>query len=227
MELSRPGTLIDDLNSWQSLGAIGRLRNAIKWINGSPQRIYRFEDTQKSLWAEKFGWAITPPVRKLILANATRWNSTFDMIVRALDLMEVIIDLLRQEEHRSSRRGDAGDSSSQEIKKHALSDADWKTFITYKQLLAPLAYVTLQLQGKPGNGLYNNISHVYPSLELILDHYEKAQRDYDNRNEAVATAIGRAWLKANDYYEKLDDTLVYAAALILDPRLKLGYIERQ
>jgi hypothetical protein len=70
-ELSRTGTLIDDLNSWQSLGATGRLRNAIKWINRSPQRIHRFEDTQKSLWAEKFGWASTPPVRKLILANAT------------------------------------------------------------------------------------------------------------------------------------------------------------
>jgi hypothetical protein len=30
MELSRTRTLIDDLDSWQSLGAIGRLRNAIK-----------------------------------------------------------------------------------------------------------------------------------------------------------------------------------------------------
>ena len=40
-----------------------------------------------------------------------------------------------------------------------------------------------------------------------------------------STNINAAWQKLNDYYERLDDNVVYVAAVVLHPRMKWRYFK--
>lgn len=43
----------------------------------------------------------------------------------------------------------------------------------------------------------------------------------------LSTNINAGWQKLNDYYMKRDDTPVYIWAVVLHPRMKWRWIERQ
>jgi hypothetical protein len=58
---------------------------------------------------------------------------------------------------------------------------------------------------------------------------ETLKVQYASSQECAAfwVAIENAWSKANDYYAKLDDTPVYTTVMLLDPRCKYQWLEKE
>ena len=101
-ELEQPKNALGELQIWRRLGPIGKLHNIVKYILASPQRRRRFEEVQKlddiKILVEAFidGRSMAKtwlPVRD----NETRWNSTYNMIVRAIELRQAIERFLDDE----------------------------------------------------------------------------------------------------------------------------------
>src|SRR5579859_5363864 len=76
-------TTVKEITAWRKVGPIGKLHNLVRYIRASPQRREKFLQPQlETLQAiEAF------MVRQ---NNDTRWNSTHDMIKRALELRGTI-----------------------------------------------------------------------------------------------------------------------------------------
>jgi hypothetical protein len=64
---------------------------------------------------------------------------------------------------------------------------------------------------------------------LILEQLEtfKVQHASSQEGAAFWVAIENAWSKVNDYYAKLDDTPVYTAVMLLDPRCKYQWLQKE
>lgn len=84
----------EEIELWRKLGPIGKLHNFIKWVRRSPQRNERFlviveQNRKKNQW--------TPYRLNLVQNNNTRWNSTHDMIKRAIILRAEIGQFIEAE----------------------------------------------------------------------------------------------------------------------------------
>jgi len=72
---------IDEL---RKVGPLGKLRNLITWIRGSPQRLEGFAHTVELLCKE------VTNARKLTIGSPTQWNGDFLSIERALLMCQAI-----------------------------------------------------------------------------------------------------------------------------------------
>jgi hypothetical protein len=92
---------IKQLELWRKQGPIGKLHNIIVYILTSSQREQQFEEFQRI-----FGTSMPSAIKgsttqtswKLILNIDTRWNSTYDMIDRAIHLISAINAFIKKEE---------------------------------------------------------------------------------------------------------------------------------
>ena len=73
------------------------------------------------------------------------------------------------------------------------------------------------------------------SMSLLPTHVykpsDRARRTYSSQqirpNESTYTQrLENSWAKLDKYYQRTDDTAAYRVALILDPRIKMKYFER-
>lgn len=78
--------LLKELDVWRKRGPVGKLHNVIVFICRSPQRRQKFADTKGFSTDEKTNFDHL----NLVVDNATRWNSLFLMIDRALKLKDRI-----------------------------------------------------------------------------------------------------------------------------------------
>jgi hypothetical protein len=98
--------------------------------------------------------------------------------------------------------------------------------------LKPLKEATIQLQGQVG--WYSHVWEVLPIFQRLFERLERVKGLYTIDNETgVSQACPEAvelqqehhfkfnvnlpWQKLNEYYERLHDTPVYTAALVLHP----------
>jgi len=223
----------DDPSLEPPQGVIRKLRSLVKYINASPQRRARFEVAQRRV-ADAQG--SRPAIKQLLLSNATRWNSTYAMIVRARELAEALDDFLLMEEQdlrkaSSQRNKQASQGSSQnqspakDLLSLGLAIPEWEVLHTITELLSPIYEVTLRLQGLSGK--YNNISWSYHSLSFILAELEAwvgKLTELPGKEELLACAQA-GWEKASYYYKELNDNPAYTAAIVLDPTRKMEYIK--
>ena len=85
----------EDLDHWRSRGPIGKLHNIVRFIRASPQRIEAFRQHAKEveeldyMLSEESTWELS-----VIQNNATRWNSTYLMIDRAIQKIEAITSFI-------------------------------------------------------------------------------------------------------------------------------------
>jgi hypothetical protein len=106
---------------------------------------------------------------------------------------------------------------------------NWAILNKIVQILEPIKSFTEKLEGRPSQDKADGVTEVYPAIAIILGKLEKLKVEYVE-SQAGATfwvAIEGAWSKANEYYSKLDDTSLYTAAVLLDPRLKFEYMKGQ
>lgn len=64
-------------------------------------------------------------------------------------------------------------------------------------------------------------------MDFLIGHLQESRQNAELMDNAILkTSIERCWEKLDKYYKKTDDTAVYAAAMMLDPRKKGQYIDQ-
>ena len=187
---------------WRALGAIGKSHNIVKFIRVSPQRRAAFlsQELQKD------------SAFMLRADNDTRWNSTWNMLE----------SLLRQRE-----RVDAYISMMSELVNDRLSDQDWADLQEVYELLKPFKMLTMIGQEK--NSLHGSIGSILWGMDMLLTVLEEARKkssDIRSPDSPFQLALDHAWGILNKYYSETDKCRMYIVSLVLDPRMKYDYFER-
>lgn len=110
-----------------------------------------------------------------------------------------------------------------------MSSDEWAILQELLAILDLIKACTKKLEGRPSEESATGIADVYDVLSLILGQLEKLKVEYaeSQKDSAFWVAIEQAWSKATEYYNILDETPVYTAALLLDPRLKYQYLAKE
>jgi hypothetical protein len=108
--------------------------------------------------------------------------------------------------------------------------------------LKPFYEMTMRLQSRVKEAHYGTIWEGLPCIKFFLDKVISAKQDYAARmavkivtlnendesaqtNKYIATSLDNCWSKLDEYYKMLDDTPVYAAAIVLHPGQGWRYLE--
>jgi hypothetical protein len=169
-------------------------------------------------------------VWKVILDGGIRWNSSYAMIIRALDLRDALDTYAIK--LRVSK--DALDLKTYE--QDYLTDDEWSTLKLMGDHLEPLFRLTKAMEGNPDKHDPTSSSHgalweLLPLFENLLTHFEELERQAKagrfNNHKGIQESITLAWNKTKEYYGKTDASLAWMAALVLHPRWKWAYFEQQ
>ena len=207
----------DEITAWRKLGPLGKLHNIVRTIRSSPQRRDRFHAIQIT------DQTLKDPTFMLRQDNDKRWNSTYDMIQLALQLQEAIDRYIvaAMAESRKSKS-----KAAERLKADLLHAPDWDELKVLYNLLSPFKELTIELQGNiVGARMNGAIFDVLPAMDMLLNTLEDAKLAYKAQKSHFASCINLAWTKLDEYYNLSDNSPIYVVAVMLDPRLKLQYIE--
>lgn len=207
LDSKRKKTLEDQLreeaSEWRALGAVGMLHNIVAWIRRTPKRREAYLNTQLIVLRKTDAFMLPSD-------NKTRWGSTATMIEAALKQKDAIQILVN---------GEA------DLKDEKLSDDDWKDLEVILQLLKPFKELTLYAEAK--DSPRGSLGSWLPSVFYLLGKLESAQRNARASERGLKASIDLAWKKLDKYYKLSDDSIAYAMAVILNPRLKLDFLARE
>lgn len=141
-----------------------------------------------------------------IIDVVTRWNSTYDMLVRALRIKDVLVDTIYQHKDNS-------------FIALLLSDDDWKCISQLVEILEPLKQVTLCASA---NSHALCITNVIPMYDFCVESLSENMQKFDP-NDDIYIGIEAAVEKLTHYYDKVSPMV--GIALILDPRFKQNYLK--
>ena len=178
-------------SEWRKLGPVGKLFNLVKLIHASNANINSFTNITGC---------------QIPLPNATRWNSWFIMIHKALKLRKGII------QWSSSRK------STQE---DFLNRDEWRELFNYKNFVLPFWQAT-----KAAEGDRASLQSVQLSMDYLVDHYAKAT-EFHKDNASTKARILTSHLTFDKYYSITDRAPLYAASILLHPSLRLSYLDKQ
>jgi hAT family C-terminal dimerisation region/Domain of unknown function (DUF4413) len=184
---------------------VSKLRKIVVQIRGSPQRREVFRANCDLVGVKQL---------ELIRDVDTRWNSTLDMISRALKLRQAIDSTLRSDRNFATL---------------FLEDDDWKSLTHLNSFLEPFKEVTVFMSSEK----FPSVSFCAMVYNTVFDHLKayipdqnkKSSTDSGNVNETpdwITAAAQSAWNKLEKYYPS-SDGLVYVLGTVLDPRCKLDY----
>lgn len=194
------------LRAWRQKGPVGKLHNLVHHVRCSPARRYLFERFQRDVDASL-------PVYRLITNGGVRWNSTFDMIDRALKLKEAI------ELYAQHYRNDKDNSTADDI----LTSEDWLELHELHELLLPFKEASIDVQSSDIEGaLWQSLS----SIEHLMAKLERMKQQHEFVADThFKASINLGWKKLDKYYMLSDVTWAYRAAIYLNPCLKLAWFE--
>jgi hypothetical protein len=178
-------------SEWRKLGSVGKLYNLIKLIHASNANINSFK-------------AITGC--QMPLANATRWNSWFIMIFKALKLRKGIIQWTQ---------------SKKSAQEDSLTHEEWRELLNYKNFLLPFWQAT-----KAAEGDRSSLQSVQLSMDFLADHYTKAMEIYKD-DVSTKARILTSHITFDKYYNITDRAPLYAASILLHPTLRRSYLDKQ
>ena len=141
--------------------------------------------------------------------NDTRWGSTWKMVdifLRHKDQIEMYINLTKG------------------LEKEKLTDTEWGDLESLKKMLEPFKVATILGQGR--NIEHGSITFSLVAYEMLLSLLEKEKKKIRPSESTYTTRLENAWKKLDKYYQRTDDTAAYRVAMILDPRIKMKYFER-
>ncbi|CAB4482266.1 unnamed protein product [Rhizophagus irregularis] len=174
-----------------------KLRTLICKIRASPQQREKFSAQCK---------VADIPDKMVILDVRTRWNSTFDMLVRARELKEPLNTL---------------SNSDINLRSFTLNEKEWECLAEIELILKGFSKATKQICAET----YPTIAYVIPYYNILLSRLEDF-RDSPGRCKEGKEAASNAIRKLLEYYDKTD-TSIYTISLVLDPRLKIQYMKDQ
>ncbi|OBS15181.1 hypothetical protein FPOA_13923 [Fusarium poae] len=206
---------------WKKRGAIGRLRNIVRYIRASPQRRQFFRSIQIGGDLAAFDGL------ELVQSQSTRWNSYFLSIGRALNVKERIQLFCDQYEPPQSDR---------DVLDQRLSPRQWDELGHLHDQLETFYEATVMNEGRQWT-----LADHFQSLDWLMDEIHLARRKFEqlaedalrkrgpNRQDKhdefddynwLAAAAEVAWQKCEKYYNKADESPAYYAAISLNPSLK-------
>lgn len=138
------------------------------------------------------------PLLKLIQDVTTRWNSTYDMFLRCIDIKEPLISTLAI----------IGNVDN-------LSPEDFVIMEHYCSIFKPFKEMTVELSSEKGV----SISKVIILCNVLLSHIKK-KKEEANLPSAIYAMLSTMEKKAEKKFEGIEEQRVLTEATILDPRFK-------
>jgi hypothetical protein len=207
---------VNTFRLWRQQGAIGHLHNLVTYIGRSPSRLRAFEASQKVDATDLVGNTL-----HLMKDGGVRWNSTYYMIKRALRLQ----DALRQ----YCRDWRPAPHELHDLKKDFLDPQDWEELRHFEELLQPFERVVKRVEGNAYSGSHGALWEVIPTMDYLFAKLKKAA-DEVSENETLFTdcytnCLNYGFLKLKEYYNVIDASPYYAAAVALHPCQRFTYFE--
>ncbi|KAM6513179.1 hypothetical protein FALCPG4_18921 [Fusarium falciforme] len=174
----------EDLEHWRAKGPVGKLHNIVRFIRASPQRTEAFKAharEQEEADIYKLAEESTAEL-EVIQNNATRWNSTYMMIERAL---------IKQSELNSfiQELGLEADASRRVPTADILTSDDWKVLREASHILEPIYNMTMRTQGWGTSGGHGRLWEVMTGMEFILEHLEDWRVLYEDETGHLAAEV--------------------------------------
>jgi hypothetical protein len=192
---SEDGILDKDFNNspevkrWRKLGPLGKLRNLVVYILASPKR--------RQIWKE-----YAPKLLKK--HNATRWNSVYTMIGRAIELRSAL------DKYMIDYKDDLPDT---------LTLSDWTFLENVHEFLERFYEATKATESDD-----ETLAGVLFTMDFLIRHYRANISDYP-KTSPMEKCLDAGYKKLDDYYSLTDHSPAYAAAIVLDPTWKWGHFE--
>lgn len=183
---------------WAKTGTLGTAHRLIIYIYASPQRRETFLALSNNL--------------NLLRDNDTRWTSWYDTIERLIRLMDAVTIW--------QTRNQADKSIKPNEKPEYLTTEHWEQLENYFNFLKPYRDLSLETQGHS-----DGLDKVLLNMDILMDHMEDGMRTYADDN-FFKTAIDTSWNVLKKYYNLTDESPAYVAAVVMDPRRKWGYFEK-
>ena len=106
-----------------------------------------------------------------------------------------------------------------------LTETDWDDLREMLTLLEPFKIVTML--GQERGTRYGSVATILWGIDILLDLLEKAKTLARPNDSGFKKAINLSWKLLDKYYQLTDKSPVHIVSLLLDPRMKFQYFERQ
>ncbi|CAB5363041.1 unnamed protein product [Rhizophagus irregularis] len=176
--------ILQENTSTSTLGVITKLRTLIIKIRASPQKKEKFKRQCIALNIKPL--ELIPDVK-------TRWNSTHNMIKRAIILREPLYNFA---------------VTDKELLSYVLNDIEWKKIKEIQGLLICFEKATLEMS----SSYFPTLGQTVPIYNYLIDKIEDfLDEETDTKSEDVVNAANNAKNKLQQYYPS-SDGLVYIIA---------------
>jgi hypothetical protein len=228
--------LLKELTTWRKRGPVGKLHNIIVFICRSPQRRDKFAKIKAFDSDEKGDFDHL----NLIIDNATRWNSLYAMIERALKLRDRIdrfcIDNAEaMHGPTSTKKAQTDNEKARLLKNDTLTADDWLALTEIMAILKPFYDLTKRGEGTKLSSDRGILCDYLTSLNDLVKHIRE-QRDLLNIRADdpeystpsvlhLRACIVNCWTKLDEYFSLVNDTPAHYASVITNPKMKWKYFE--
>jgi hypothetical protein len=211
---------------WRRRGEVGKLHNLVAHVMASGKRTTLFLALQSQL---NIGVAAGKEW-KLVLDGGVRWNATYSMVRRGLELRQALTEYAVML-HVSTEPDDR-----EIFDNDYLSSEEWETLEIIRDQLQPLFLLTKGLEGnakmtegalEPSHGaLWESLI----VLEHIMTHFEtletQSKQHQFNDHAGIQQSITLAWQACLKWYRKTDNSLAWQASMVLHPLYKWSFFEK-
>ncbi|KAF7442840.1 Dimer-Tnp-hAT domain containing protein [Pyrenophora tritici-repentis] len=203
----------ENMATWRGDGPLGVLVAVINYIK-TPQQYALFEKYQKLAIRDQPVNAPTEQhkIKEPVKLVVTRYNSYVSCFKRAK---------IETEDAYARSRNNKLPAAPDWMRSDGINAHDWQVIAEYIDVLRPLKQATKRLEGRGKSGAFGAIAEVILVFEYLLGVYEDRLQSYeDSPEDHLAINLRAALVKAREYYNKLDLSPAYYAAIILHPRYK-------
>ena len=174
------------------------------WIKISPlQKVLSFvtairrSDRLYNAFKKRAGKTIRAP-------NDTRWNSYFNTFEDAYELKGSYSAFIFEHNHLAA---------------YELTTSEWQLVEQTIAFLMPFKEATKQCEGD-----YITLDKVQLHMDALIEHF-KEQRDLHHSHQSLHGSILTSWYAFDKYYNLIDETGAYTAAVLLHPNRRKSYLQ--
>lgn len=188
------------------VNALRRGKDSAGWINNSDacQKVLGFCKTVRTSDMLYNAFKRITCGRVIHSPNDTRWNSVYQTLTSARAVSGHYSQFIHERPA---------------VSKYEMSIDDWHQIDETVAFLEPFKELTKRCEGD-----YVTLDKVQESMDYLVHHYEQ-QRALHSSNAKLSHALYTSWFAFDKYYNRIDETGVYAAAILLNPNLRKSYLD--